>query len=101
MNCQPIPTDTPGIFRCPECGLQNPRPIKRPFIHQCSTEPPPEPPYDDDTARWIIVNLCGPCPRREQTRCKPDPDKPTKCGNRGRDIRQMLERGIYCPIGKW
>ena len=42
----PQPTDTPGIFRCPVCGLQNPRPIKKPFIHQCG--PPPEPRHPDD-----------------------------------------------------
>ena len=38
MNCQPLPTDTPGIFRCPVCGLQNPRPIKKPFIAQCGEQ---------------------------------------------------------------
>ncbi len=38
MNCQPIPTDAPGIFRCPACGLQNPRPIKKPFIAECGNQ---------------------------------------------------------------
>ncbi len=37
MNCQPEPTDTPGIFRCPVCGKQNPRPTVngKPFIAEC------------------------------------------------------------------
>ena len=37
-NCQPLPTDTSGIFRCPVCGLQNPRPIKKPFKAQCGKQ---------------------------------------------------------------
>ncbi len=37
-NCQPLPTDTPGIFRCPVCGLENPRPIKKPFVAQCGKQ---------------------------------------------------------------
>ncbi len=38
MKCQPQPTDAPGIFRCPVCGLQNPRPIKKPFHAQCGAD---------------------------------------------------------------
>ena len=38
MNCQPLPTDTPGIFRCPVCALQNPRPIKKPFVAKCGAQ---------------------------------------------------------------
>lgn len=46
MNCNPQPTDTPGIFRCPECGKQNPRPIKKPFLARCGVLGPPRKPVD-------------------------------------------------------
>ena len=38
---QPVPTTTPGIFRCPHCGLQNPRPTPsgKPFQHDCPKAP--------------------------------------------------------------
>ena len=36
MNYQPIMTGVFGIYRCPLCGLQNPHPISKPFVHRCS-----------------------------------------------------------------
>lgn len=101
MNCQPILTDSPGIFRCPTCGLQNPRPIAKPFIAICGPHEPPEPPYGPDTTRWILATICPPCPRYDSGNCLPDPNAPTKCG-RGRapmPIATMLERGACCPRG--
>jgi len=38
LTCQPETTDQPGIFRCPVCGLQNPRPINKPFGAKCGEQ---------------------------------------------------------------
>ena len=53
--CQPISTDTPGIFRCPVCGLQNPRPIPKPFVAVCGKAEPSEP-RDDDIAYILFID---------------------------------------------
>ncbi len=116
MKCPPIPTDTPGIFRCPECGLQNPRPISKPFYHQCGTREPIElPPLktqvvsflksmaelagdgfrlveDDEFQRRVAI--CESCDTfdRRAGRCR-------KCGCYGK----LKARGRVwkCPKGKW
>ncbi len=72
INCQPIPTDTPGIFRCPVCGLQNPRPIKKPFWAQCKSSqlPPMTTPCNFkriENGWWECTN-CGYVYRRPSSR---------------------------------
>ncbi len=96
MSPQPLLTDIPGIFRCPECGLQNPRPIKKPFHHQCGPrEPPPEPRSADDACHIADV-LCPDCPTFDYVetyqRCFGGP-----CAN-GRRVAELAMRGC-CPKG--
>lgn len=97
MNCRPELTDRAGIFRCPVCGLQNPRPIKKPFIAQCGPREPPEPPYDNETAAWIVKTLCPPCKRYEAGKCKTT----STCKRGGMKIELMIERGQCCPLGNF
>ena len=96
MNPTPIPTDTPGIFRCPECDLQNPRPIKKPFIHQCGCYTPPEPRPAKDID-YILKTLCPECPTKhyhaETRTCR------CECVH-GTPIEFMAERGS-CPNNRW
>ena len=98
MNCQPVPTDVSGIFRCRVCGKQNPHPIEKPFHARCGVYEPPEPPYDADTAKWILENLCGlPCDKLDGDRC----GLRRGCNKSGVKIATMLARGVCCPELKW
>lgn len=97
-NCE-LHLAADGNYYCEDCDPNHLTGLRASDRRNCKGTS--EPLYDEETAIWIIANLCGPCPRREQTRCKPDPDKPTKCGNRGRQIRDMLQLGICCPEGRW
>ncbi len=99
MNSQPIPTDTPGIFRCPICGLQNPRPIKKPFIHQCRNakpEPAPEPRTLEEIA-YIIDVICPGC------RWYNFADKTCACCDaRGRGVATLAAMPAQsCPACRW
>ena len=92
MNPHPQPTDRPGIFRCPVCGLQNPRPIKRPFQHQCGKAEPLEP-YDADTLAFINRIVCPSCEhyRPATRRCQ--------CGKCAKGV--PIERLTRCPAYQW
>ena len=95
MNPIPISTDTPGIFRCPECGLQNPHPIKKPFIHQCGSYTPPEPRDPEDIA-YILETLCPECRHYHW------PDHTCHCGKckRKTPILWLIEHG-NCSAYQW
>ena len=91
----PVPTETPGIFRCPVCGLQNPRPIKNPFIHDCPEQPqppvePPEP-RDPDDVTYILETLCPECNHYHW------PDKTCRCST---PVARLVKYG-HCPAYRW
>ena len=114
MTRIPQPTDRPGIFRCPECGLQNPRPIAKPFRHQCGNKPvEPPPPLRDQVGTFLRamhllagdgfriadadererrITTCVACELFIRGRC-------LECGCFGK--LKALGKVWTCPEGKW
>jgi len=53
--------------------------------------------YSKADINYIVDVICPPCDNHKNGRCK--------CGgckqSQGRPIREMAERGGWCPMGKW
>ena len=98
IDCHPIPTDTPGIFRCPVCGLQNPRPIAKPFIAVCGKATPPEPRIEADID-YILDVLCPGCVHSKGGECT---YLAGKCGKIQRPVEELARNPLsQCPIWRW
>jgi hypothetical protein len=96
MSSQLIETDVPGIFRCPDCGLQNPRPTinGKPFYHQCGANTPRE----AAQIAVIVTEICPACEWHRHAECfyGAKSDRP-----KGVPVTLLAARDGSCPAGKW